>query len=128
MMTPDYIEKFTLAITNSAIEVEELQEVDTDIDELLEELLEDDIGTGGLAELVVYNDDVNTFSWVIKCFMEVLQHTEQQSEQLSLLIHLKGKATVKTGSLRSLRPKKDALVERGLSAVIEGGDENDDED
>ncbi len=72
------------------------------------------------ALLVVYNDDVNTFDWVIQCLMEVCNHTFEQSEQLSLLIHFKGKATVKTAPFDDLRPMKDALVERGLSAVIEG--------
>ncbi|HNT22384.1 MAG TPA: ATP-dependent Clp protease adaptor ClpS [Saprospiraceae bacterium] len=72
------------------------------------------------ALLVVYNDEVNTFDWVIQCLMEVCNHTFEQSEQLSLLIHFKGKATVKTAPFDDLRPMKDALVERGLSAVIEG--------
>lgn len=72
------------------------------------------------ALLVVYNDDVNTFDWVIQCLMEVCNHSFEQSEQLSLLIHFKGKATVKTAPFDDLRPMKDALVERGLSAVIEG--------
>lgn len=72
------------------------------------------------ALLVVYNDDVNTFDWVIQCLIEVCGHSFEQSEQLSLLIHFKGKATVKTAPFDDLRPLKDALVERGLSAVIEG--------
>ncbi len=84
---------------------------------LEEELI--DIGAGEIAELIVYNDDHNTFDWVIKCFMEVLKHTHEQAEQLSLIIHFKGKATVKTAPKNVLRPKKDALVDRGLSAVIE---------
>lgn len=75
--------------------------------------------TGKSAQIVVYNDDVNTFEWVIECFIEVLQHSYEQSEQLSLLIHFKGKAVVKTDTYEALKPKKDALVERGLSAVIE---------
>ncbi len=75
--------------------------------------------TGNQAQLVVYNDDFNTFAWVIECFMEILQHSFQQAEQLSLLIHFKGKAIVKTATFEALKPKKDALVERGLSAVIE---------
>ncbi len=69
-------------------------------------------------ELVVYNDDHNTFDWVIECFVEVLGHTEVQAEQLSLIIHFKGKATVMTASFDTLKPKKDALIDRGLSAVI----------
>ena len=72
------------------------------------------------ALLVVYNDEVNTFDWVIQCLIEMCNHTFEQSEQLSLLIHFKGKATVKTAPFDDLRPMKDALVERGLSAVIEG--------
>ena len=71
------------------------------------------------AKLLVYNDDHNTFDWVIKCFIDILNHSFEQAEQLSLLIHLKGKAVVKTASKKELLPIKDALIERGLSAVIE---------
>ncbi len=71
------------------------------------------------AQLIVYNDDFNTFDWVIQCFMEVCNHTFEQSEQLSLIVHYKGKAIVKTGKMEKLKPMKDALVERGLSAVID---------
>lgn len=106
------------------VEVEELEEIDIDIDVLIEDALEEDTGNGNTAELIIYNDDVNTFDWVIRCLMEILKHTEQQAEQLSLLIHFKGKATVKTASRRELKPKKDALVDRGLSAVIEGGSDD----
>ncbi|MEM1216382.1 MAG: ATP-dependent Clp protease adaptor ClpS [Bacteroidota bacterium] len=95
-----------------ANQVEELEEV------LVAEAV-DDTDTGDPAQLIVYNDDHNTFDWVIKCFVEVLGHAHSQSEQLALIIHTKGKAAVKNGSKRSLRPKKDALTERGLSAVIE---------
>lgn len=71
------------------------------------------------SELIVYNDDYNTFDWVIKCFMEVCNHTFEQSEQLSLIVHFKGKAVVKTGPFAELKPMKDSLIDRGLSAVIE---------
>ncbi|MEZ4981929.1 MAG: ATP-dependent Clp protease adaptor ClpS [Saprospiraceae bacterium] len=91
---------------------EELEEIQ------LEEVL-DDTGSGEISELLVYNDDHNTFDWVIDSFMEVLEHSHEQSEQLALIIHFKGKATVKTAPFRELKPKKDALIERGLSAVIE---------
>ena len=82
----------------------------------------DESDTGSVAHLIVYNDDHNTFDWVIECFMDVLEHSSVQSEQLALIIHFKGKATVKSGSKKSLMPKKDALIERGLSAVIEEED------
>lgn len=82
-------------------------------------LVEEEISSGSISKIIVYNDDFNTFDWVITCFMEVCGHTHEQSEQLSLLIHFKGKADVKTGPFEVLKPMKDALVERGLSAVIE---------
>jgi ATP-dependent Clp protease adaptor protein ClpS len=75
--------------------------------------------TGDIAQLIVYNDDYNTFDWVIECFMDILGHTSQQAEQLSLIVHFKGKATVLTDQFDVLKPKKDALIDRGLSAVIE---------
>ncbi len=71
------------------------------------------------SQLIIYNDDHNTFDWVIECLMEICNHTFEQSEQLSLIIHFKGKAIIKTGSMKVLKPMKDALIERGLSAVIE---------
>ena len=95
---------------------------DEDIDVLLEEEINEDVGSGELAQLIVYNDDVNTFEWVIECFVKVLSHTSEQAEQLSVIIHTKGKATVKTAPFKELRAPKDALVERGLSAVIEQRD------
>lgn len=93
--------------------------------EVEEEVLldeEKDTDSGSPAFLIVYNDDHNTFDWVIKSFIEVLDHTSEQSEQLALIIHTKGKATVKTASKRELRPKRVALCDRGLSAVIEDAD------
>ena len=60
-------------------------------DVLLEEEIE--VGSGEPADLIVYNDDHNTFDWVMKSFEEILGHSSQQSEQLAMLIHFKGKAT-----------------------------------
>ncbi|MBP6396534.1 MAG: ATP-dependent Clp protease adaptor ClpS [Saprospiraceae bacterium] len=84
-----------------------------------EQLVLDQTTEGTVAYLIIYNDDHNTFDWVIQCLMDVCNHTHEQSEQLSLIIHFKGKATVKTGPFDSLKPMKDALLDRGLSAVIE---------
>lgn len=83
-----------------------------------EVLVEDDIDSGFSSHLIVYNDDVNSFEWVIECFMQVLGHSSEQSEQLSLIIHYKGKATVKSGSRSELIPYCEALLERGLSAEV----------
>lgn len=95
----------------------------TQYEELEEVIVEDelDTSTGDPASLILFNDDVNTFEWVIQCLMEILDHSSEQAEQLSMMIHYKGKATVKTAPKRELQPKKDALIDRGLSAVIEDG-------
>ncbi len=90
---------------------EELEEV-----ALLEEEVTD---VDTKSQIVVYNDDHNSFEWVIQCFTEILNHSSEQSEQLSLIIHFKGKAIVKTDAFTILKPLKDALTDRGLSAVIE---------
>jgi ATP-dependent Clp protease adaptor protein ClpS len=81
--------------------------------------LDEEIDIGRPAQIVVYDDDFNTFDHVILCFVKILGHTPFQSEQLALLIHNTGKAAVKGGTHQILSPLKDALVERGLSAVIE---------
>ena len=91
-------------------------------EDVLTDVLEDDgTGTDHPAQLIVYNDDHNTFEWVIQCFMEVLGHSSEQSEQLAIIIHTKGKATVKSGNKSELLPFRASLVERGLSAVVEEG-------
>lgn len=71
------------------------------------------------SKLVVYNDDHNSFEWVIECFCKYLKHSSEQAEQCAMLIHTKGKCDVKSGSKSDLKPFKEALVDAGLSAVIE---------
>lgn len=98
-----------------------IDSLDSLLSEELNEVMQAEETTTDLehSQLVVYNDDFNTFDWVIQCFMEVCGHTFEQSEQLSLIVHYKGKAIVKSGNFDKLKPMKDALVERGLSAVID---------
>ncbi len=89
----------------------EKTEVEEDID-----ILED---TENSSKLIVHNDDVNTFDWVIESLVEICNHTQEQAEQCSLIIHFKGKAQVKEGSHDDLKPMKDGLTDRGISATIE---------
>jgi ATP-dependent Clp protease adaptor protein ClpS len=72
-----------------------------------------------LKNLVVHNDDVNTFDWVIDSLIEVCNHSEEQAEQCTVLIHYKGRASVKTDTLEKLHPMKDGLTDRGINATIE---------
>jgi ATP-dependent Clp protease adaptor protein ClpS len=73
---------------------------------------------GNAHEIVLYNDDVNTFDHVIETLMRVCEHTAEQAEQCALLVHYKGKCTVKTGELTELIPQCSALLEAGLSAEL----------
>lgn len=68
--------------------------------------------------IVVFNDDVNTFDDVIESLIEICGHDSIQAEQCTLIIHFKGKCTVKNGSFEKLEPMCTALLERGLSAEI----------
>ena len=69
--------------------------------------------------LVIYNDEVNTFDYVIDSLIKVCNHNRLQAEQCTLLIHYKGKCSVKDGDFKGLRPMCEALLERGLTATIE---------
>ncbi|MEN9489449.1 MAG: ATP-dependent Clp protease adaptor protein ClpS [Bacteroidota bacterium] len=69
-------------------------------------------------EIVLFNDDVNTFDHVIDTLIRVCNHDELQAEQCALLVHYKGKCTVKTGSFDELKPQCSQLLEAGLSAEI----------
>jgi ATP-dependent Clp protease adaptor protein ClpS len=69
--------------------------------------------------LIVWNDNVNTFDWVIETLIKVCSHTPEQAEQCSLIIHFQGKCTVKNGDYDTLKPMCDAITERGIGATIE---------
>jgi ATP-dependent Clp protease adaptor protein ClpS len=71
------------------------------------------------SNLVLYNDDVNTFDWVIDSLVKVCRHHPEQAEQCSYIVHYSGRCAVKEGSFQDLRPMREALVERGLNATIE---------
>jgi ATP-dependent Clp protease adaptor protein ClpS len=87
------------------------------------ELHESDIDVLTVAEhpynLIVWNDEVNTFEWVIQTLIEICQHSEEQAEQCAMLIHTKGKYAVKQGSYDDLKPMCDAITDRGIGATIE---------
>jgi ATP-dependent Clp protease adaptor protein ClpS len=69
--------------------------------------------------LIVWNDEVNTFEWVIETLMEVCNHSIEQAEQCAYIIHFQGKYAVKNGNYEELKPLCDAITERGINATVE---------
>lgn len=69
-------------------------------------------------QIVLYNDEVNTFDHVIDTLIYACEHTAEQAYQCSLIVHFKGKCTVKSGSFEDLEPRCSKLLEAGLSAEI----------
>ncbi len=86
--------------------------IDTET-EILEKTVETDI-----KKLVVYNDEVNTFDWVIDTLIEVCKHSSEQAEQCTLIIHYKGKCSVKEGEFDELTGMRNEICRRGISAEI----------
>jgi len=87
----------------------ELEEIEL----LLEELIDQDA-----LDLIVFNDDVNTFEHVIQVLIKVCKHTHEQAEQCTLIIHYKGKCSVKKGSREELKPMCEAILNAGIQAAI----------
>lgn len=76
------------------------------------------IETTEVKDLVVFNDDFNTFDHVIETLVRVCKHTLEQAEQCTWLIHHKGKCTVRTGAFEELDPMREAICEEGIDAKI----------
>ena len=75
--------------------------------------------TEGYCTLIVWNDEVNTFEWVIETLIKVCGHSSEQAEQCAIFIDAKGKYAVKEGAYDILKPQCDAITERGIGATIE---------
>ena len=76
------------------------------------------VATESEHEIILYNDDVNTFDHVIDTLIRVCDHTLEQAKQCSIIVHYKGKCSVKSGSYSDLKPRCTKLLEAGLSAEI----------
>ena len=92
---------------------------DNDVDILEKTVVEGDIQEVRTRSLVLYNDDYNTFEFVIESLIAVCKHDAIQAEQCTMMVHYNGKCAVKGGSYIKLNPMREALCDRGLSAVIE---------
>jgi ATP-dependent Clp protease adaptor protein ClpS len=95
---------------NESMKAAYQEEVSVDVLEAIE--------TVDLMDLIVFNDDVNTFDHVIETLIKVCKHTKEQAEQCTLLIHYKGKCAVKSGTFDFLKPMREAICEAGIDARI----------
>jgi ATP-dependent Clp protease adaptor protein ClpS len=90
-----------------------MQPFEETVVDVLDEVVETDVHN-----LVVFNDEVNTFEHVIETLIDVCGHTAEQAEQCTLLIHYKGKCSVKNGSWEELVPMRNEICRRGISAEV----------
>ena len=87
--------------------------------DILEKEAEVTVKPGKEKAVVVYNDEVNSFDHVITCLLMYCEHSLMQAQQCANIIHTKGKYAVKEGELTKLKPIKEALCDKGLTAKIE---------
>lgn len=87
-------------------------------DEELLELEELAVDTEQESAIIVFNDEVNTFDHVIRTLIEICEHSAEQAEQCTWIIHYKGKCSVKHGTFEELVPMRNAICDRGISAEI----------
>jgi ATP-dependent Clp protease adaptor protein ClpS len=92
-------------ISNNNIKFKEQTDTDTLLDEY--------------CTLIIWNDEVNTFDWVIETLIEICGHSSEQAEQCAMIIDSKGKYAVKEGSFDTLKPMCEAILDRGIGATIE---------
>jgi len=83
-----------------------------------EELLVEELVDKEEHDLVVFNDDINTFEHVSKILIKVCKHSQEQAEQCTMIIHYKGKCSVKKGSVSKLKPMCESINEAGIQAAI----------
>ncbi|MCW3078262.1 MAG: Clp protease ClpS [Bacteroidetes bacterium] len=88
-------------------------------DQLEQEIIEVILKEEATKALVLYDDDFNTFEFVIESLIKVCGHNLEQAEQCTHLVHFKGKCVVKNGTYKKLKPLCESLLERGLTAKIE---------
>ena len=69
--------------------------------------------------LILYNDDTNTFDFVIDCLIEVCEHDIVQAEQCAFITHYKGKCDIKKGEYKSLKKLRENLIDKGLRVTID---------
>ena len=95
--------------------------ISNNINPFIKEDIDTDVftATDEPCSLIVWNDEVNTFDWVIETLVQICGHSKEQAEQCAILIHFKGKYAVKKDSFDNLKPQCDAINDRNINATIE---------
>jgi ATP-dependent Clp protease adaptor protein ClpS len=83
------------------------------------ENVDTDVATEDPCNLVVWNDEVNTFEWVIETLVDICGHSQEQAEQCAYIIHVRGKYAVQSGFFDDLKRKAEAIIDRGINATVE---------
>ncbi|MCX6292219.1 MAG: ATP-dependent Clp protease adaptor ClpS [Bacteroidetes bacterium] len=91
----------------------------SDTELLQDTVIENKTNEVKVRDLILYNDDYNTFEFVIESLVEICDHDSLQAEQCTYIVHYNGKCSVKNGTYDDLNPMRVALCDRGLSAVVE---------
>jgi ATP-dependent Clp protease adaptor protein ClpS len=73
-------------------------------------------------DLILFNDDIHSFDFVIEVLIEVCDHEHLQAEQCAFIAHYNGKCPVKSGPFSELKPRYDEMTRRGLTVTIESVD------
>jgi ATP-dependent Clp protease adaptor protein ClpS len=99
------------SVMNTTLTYNPQTDIDQDVDVLTAEATNHN--------LIVWNDEINTFDWVIDTLIDICGHEREQAEQCAMLIHTKGKYAVKNGSYETLKPQRDGITDRLINATIE---------
>ena len=89
-------------------------EFEVEKEELVQEVVDDE----KVRDLMVYNDDHNTFEHVIETLIKICKHEPEQAEQCTYIIHFKGKCSVKKGTYTELKPLREGISDAGIKAAI----------
>ena len=97
-----------------------LEEMKQNIEKKLSKAKDFTEGKGSEARfLILHNDDVNTFDFVIDSLILICDHDSMQAEQCAYITHHKGKCDVKKGPYKVLDIMRQALIDRGLQVTID---------
>jgi len=70
-------------------------------------------------KLILFNDDVNTFDFIIISLIEICKFDHLQANNCAMIAHYKGKCCIKKGTFKELKPLHTAMAERQITTEIQ---------